>query len=187
MLFFMTLSRLQTLCVIQYIHITKLGLLGIGRRVLSWMNVFLTNHSSSLQWKARAALKGLFLVKFPRDLSKVHCYALLPVSIVSNCKLFADGLKLYLIVTYNNSFSLVQDLSSCQYDTDQSCTAAVSRDFKLNSETQVVFWFQCGYITWNDVGHLSMYNINGEPIKAETSHNDLDVTLDTSLKFLISE
>ena len=107
----------------------------------------------------------------------------LPVSIVNNCKLFADDLKIYLKVSSDNSSSLVRDLSSCQHDIDQICAVAVSWGLKLNSDKCVVVRFQRGSINWNDVGPLSVYNINGKPIKTITSHKDLGVTVDTSLKF----
>ena len=107
----------------------------------------------------------------------------LPMSILNNCKLFADDLKIYLKVTSVNSSSFVRDLSSCQSDIDQICAVAASWGLKLNAEKCVILRFQRGSVNWNAAGPLSVYTISGEPINIVNSHKDLGVVVDTSLKF----
>ena len=95
----------------------------------------------------------------------------LPMSILNNCKLFADDLKIYLKVTSVSSSSFVRDLSSCQSDIDQICAVAASWGLKLNAEKCVIFRFQRGSVNWNAAGPLSVYTIGGEPIKIMYTSN----------------
>lgn len=168
--------------------ITKLRLLGVGGKVLCWIRDFLTERSMWVtvgghRSTARSVLSGVPQGSVLGPLLFLIYINNLPVSITNNCKLFADDLKIYLKVASNTSLSLARDLSSCQRDIDQICEVAASWGLKLNAEKCVVLRFQRGEVSWDGVIPLSRYNINGEHINIVSSHKDLGVTVDNTLRF----
>lgn len=170
--------------------VTKLGLLGVGGRVLSWINDFLTNRTMWVTVGGQCSTSRSLLSGVPQGSVLGPLLFLIyvndiPVSILNNCKLFADDLKIYLNITSENSSSFVRDLSSCQSDINRICAVAASWGLKLNAEKCVILRFQRGSVNWNAAGPLSVYTVSGEPIKIVNNHKDLGVVVDTSLKFHI--
>ena len=183
----MTLLRHLTLFATQF-FLAKLEHLGIGGRVLSWIRDFLTGRSmwvtvGGQHSTTRNVLSGVPQGSVLGPLLFLIYVNYLPESITNRCKLFADDLKIYLKITSDHCHSLAVDLSSCQRDIDRICQVAGSWGLKLNAEKCVVLRFQRGTVTWDDVGPLSTYTINGELINSVYSHKDLGVTVDTSLRF----
>ena len=62
----------------------------------------------------------------------------LPTYVVSKCKYFVDGLKIYLKVRHSNLVDMLSDLSSCQSDIDIIVHVASFWVLQLNHEKYCV-------------------------------------------------
>lgn len=107
----------------------------------------------------------------------------LPTSVQNNCKIFADDLKIYLKYSASSALSLALGTSSCQNDIDQISSVANSWGLDLNREKCVVLRFERSYINWQAIGAFSQYYLHGHVLSLVSSHRDLGVLVDCSLRF----
>ena len=165
------------------ILLQKLSEIGINNEILVWLNIFLTQRSMQVKVsdsfsRPRPVTSGvpqgtvvgplLFLVYINYALSEVSC----------RFKVFADDVKLYFTFSYTDPTSLGNN----QSDVDSFVSKSASWGLNLNSNKCVAMRFSP-----KSVNHLatnvSPYKIGNSHIKFVTSHSDLGITIDQSLKF----
>ena len=106
-----------------------------------------------------------------------------PNNVHSKVMIFADDLKIFLNVRKSPLTSTLINLNSSQCDINEVVSTAQSWGLTLNSSKSVAIRFQRGNIDWNLLGPYSDYYINNMKIKFVTSHSDLGIIIDSSLRF----
>ena len=101
----------------------KLRLLGIWNPLIDWIPDFLIGcvirfsvlgfRNSFMDVRSGAPQESML-----GPLSFLIFLNKLPTYVISKCKFFADDLKIYLNIRYNNIVDMSSDLSSCQRDID---------------------------------------------------------------------
>ena len=107
----------------------------------------------------------------------------LPSHIKNMCKIFADDLKLYLKIRAVTVASLAIGVSSCQRDIDRIQSVAASWGLYFNICKCKGLRFHRRNIDWKPLGALDRYYLDGREIEMVTSHKDLGILIDTSLRF----
>ena len=170
------------------ILLDKLKNLGISGTLLSWIASFLQDRTmyvsvSGSASSPRAVLSGVPQGSVLGPLLFLVYVNHLPSSIRQNCKIFADDLKIYLKICPSSPMSLATGASSCQHDIDNIYSVATSWGLDLNREKCVVLRFHRGAVAWQEIGALAHYTLTDQTISMVTSHKDLGVTIDSSLRF----
>ena len=156
----------------------KLGLLGVGGSMLSWINSYLHGRTQIVRFNNYRSkvinvwsgvpqgshLGPLLFNLFINDINNCFKY--------SNFSLFADDLKLYKII---NSTA---DCLQLQADLDRLSQWCVANCMDLNTK-------KCNTITFSKSRRefVFPYHINGEQLKLNNSVNDLGVLLVRELNF----
>ncbi len=168
----------------------KLKCLGIGDPLLAWIGSFLQGRSmyvsvSGVHSRIKRVMSGVPQGTVAGPILFLVYVNHLPTHILNNCKIFADDLKIYLSFSSSSPMSLAIGTSSCQRDVDTICSVAGSWGLDLNKDKCRVLRFQRGSVEWENIGVLSSYSLLGQTIPMVTSHKDLGVTVDTTLRFHI--
>ena len=108
----------------------------------------------------------------------------LPAYIKSNCKIFADDLKIYLSIR-NSLPSMVGDLLQCQRDINMIVKVAGSWGLELNPSKCSVLRFcrNRAYNLLDDLGTVCSYHLASADIPFSSACRDLGVIVDNQLKF----
>ena len=109
----------------------------------------------------------------------------LPSYIRNNCKIFADDLKLYLKIRSVSIASLAIGVTSCQRDIDRIVLVAKSWGLAFNESKCVAMRLHRRNLEWDELGAINRYYMNGKEITLVSSHKDLGVIVDSSLRFHI--
>ena len=168
--------------------INKLECLGVGGLLLSWITNFLTGRvmnvsvggiSSSFRDVVSGVPQGSVLGPLLFIIFVNH----LPSSITTECKFFADDLKIYFRVQHRKSCGLL-DLSLVQRNIDTIFQVASSWGLYLNSEKTCAMRFSRGgaFVSPVNPDH-SGYHIGGMAIPFVYSSRDLGIIIDSQLKF----
>ena len=168
--------------------IGKLAHLGVGGCLLQWISDFLLDRSmhvtvSGAESGSRDVKSGVPQGSDLGPLLFLVYVNFLPSSITSNCKIFADDLKIYLRIRHGSVHDTALDLSTCQRDINALVAMADSWGLRLNAGKCVVLRFREGVVDWENVGALRRYTLNNLDLQATDSHRDLGVVIDVSLKF----
>ena len=107
----------------------------------------------------------------------------LPSHIKNMCKIFADDLKLYLKIRSVSVASLAIGVSSCQRDIDVIRCVAASWGLHFNITKCKGMRFHRRNIDWKPLGALDRYYLGGKEIEMVSSHKDLGILIDSSLRF----
>jgi len=170
--------------------IAKLRLIGVGGALLQWISDFLRGRQmrvsvSGTSSESRQVKSGVPQGSVLGPLLFLLFVNFLPAYIISECKFFADDLKIYLKVRRSNPTEMALDLSACQRDIDVIVDVARSWGLELNAGKCSVLRFQRGGVRWSEVGSLAGYSLDGVDIQFATSSRDLGVIVDSDLKFHI--
>ena len=103
--------------------------------------------------------------------------------LVSNIKLFADDLKLYLLIRPLNINTVLQCVSTVQKDIDTLVAVAESWDLKINANKTKFISFGTNLRQLYDLGPYAFYTIKGSPLTHSSEVVDLGITVDTTLRF----
>lgn len=105
-------------------------------------------------------------------------------NLLSNVKMFADDLKLYLLIRpVHLSYALV-DISVVQRDINTLTTVAESWDLRVNADKTKLISFGAHLRDNFDLGPYSSYQVNGKPLCISPSVVDLGITVDlVTLRF----
>ena len=170
------------------ILLSKLQLIGIGGNVLAWLESFLCNRSMYVSVGGSKSSSTRVISGVPQGsvlgplLFLIHVNYL-PSYIRNLCKIFADDLKLYLKIRAATITSLAVGVSSCQRDIDIIVRVAESWGLFFNISKCVGMRFHRRWVDWDTLGALNRYYLKGQEIKFVTSHKDLGVVIDPSLRF----
>ena len=165
------------------ILIDKLKCLGIGGRILSWLQDFL--HGRCMRAKVldafshdKPVISGVPQGSVLGPILFLIFISNIDQTIISKCVLFADDLKIYMKIPKHSEKRLMTQIS-IQEDVTSLYITAKSWGLYLNTDKCCVLHFQrqCRSTDY------FQYHINGTPIKAETSAKDLGISVDTSFKF----
>ena len=107
----------------------------------------------------------------------------LPSYIKSDCKIFADDLKIYLPIRNLPHTHTVVDISNCQRDINSIYRISNSWGLSLNIDKCVTLRFNRGTFPEQDIGPYNTYSLNSTDIQKVNAHKDLGVLVDTSLRF----
>ena len=129
----------------------KLSHLGISGSVHRWIEGFLVGRTmvvsvSGVCSSVRAVKSGVPQGSVLGPLLFLIFINFLPASIICNCKIFADDLKIYLKVRRTPLLDTAADISACQRDIDTLVSVAGSWGLHLNVGKCVVLRFQRGFI-----------------------------------------
>ena len=102
-------------------------------------------------------------------------------TLVSNVKLFADDLKLYLLIKSQNLSTVLKGISTIQRDTDSLIEVAESWDLKINADKTKLVSFGANLRQSYDLGPYSFFTVKGNPLRLSSSAVDLGITVDPSL------
>ena len=168
------------------ILLTKLQYIGIEGTVLSRIKAFLTNRSmkvvvagsssSSLSVNSgvpQGSSSLLFLIYVNHISSDLH----------SNVHIFADDLKLYLLIRPTYLSSALVDISVVQRDINTLIAVAESWDLRVNASKTKVISFGAHLCNTLDLGSFSSYQIKGNPLHISPKVVDLDITVDSNLRY----
>ena len=167
------------------ILLSKLQCIGIQGGILRWVEQFLTNRWMQVSVKDRrsqlrqvtsgvpqGSVLGplLFLIYINHVASKLKC----------KFKIFADDLKIYASID-RQRYTLTQDAyeTLVQEDIDTLYNTSESWGLHMNSDKCAVLRFSKGL---GDTPQ-ACYTLNGRCLPTPTSHGDLGVVIDSSLKF----
>ena len=167
------------------ILLTKLHSIGVQGDILRWVEQFITNRlmqvsvngqNSRPRWVTSGVPQGsvlgplLFLVYINHIASKFKC----------RFKIFADDLKMYASVNNRGcTLSLDEFEAQVQADINTLCTTSESWGLHINTDKCAVLRFSRG----SRGTPLAHYTLNGHCLPTPTSHGDLGVIVDNSLKF----
>ena len=167
------------------ILLTKLHSIGVQGDILRWVEQFITNRlmqvsvngqKSRPRWVTSGVPQGsvlgplLFLVYINHIASKFKC----------RFKIFADDLKMYASVdNRGRTLSLDEFEAQVQADINTLYTTSESWGLHLNTAKCAVLRFSRG----SRGTPLAHYTLNGHCLPTPTSHGDLGVIVDNSLKF----
>ena len=164
------------------VMLDKLASIGINQELIIWIKCFLTNRvmqvrvagslSSTSQVKSgvpQGSVLGplLFLIYVNHTVKDLH----------SRYMIFADDTKLYLSHQANSTDVAVPQL---QQDINTLVRTSSSWGLLMNIDKCVCMRFARGRSTY--ANELSPYSIGNMPIKFASSHKDLGVLIDVSLK-----
>ena len=168
------------------ILLTKLYHIGIQGQVLEWVKSFLTNRVMQVSVKgqksrSRPVTSGvpqgsvlgplLFLIYVNHIASKLAC----------KYKVFADDLKMYASVDRHSNQLIQEDYEALvQSDINTLHNTSQSWGLHINTDKCAVLRFSRGH---RDTVPPPQYTLNGCRLPTPTSHRDLGVIVDTSLKF----
>ena len=163
--------------------LNKLHSIGIQGCLLGWMEVFLCQRRMKVKINSevsesvyvssgvpQGSVLGplLFLIYINYVVSDVMCYF----------KIFADDTKLYLGF---NRFD-VTSTSNFQQCINSLTNSSLSWGLEMNSDKCVIMRF-CSNSSDIIFSGVSPYHIGGVPMNFVSSHSDLGITVDRSLKF----
>ena len=170
--------------------LAKLRCIGIGGKVLSWLESFLCGRSMFVSVGDSKSSRSPVRSGVPQGsvlgplLFLVHVN-FIPNYIRNRCKIFADDLKLYLKIRALTIATLAVDITSCQRDIDMVAAVAESWGLFFNIHKCFGLRFHRRLVDWDELGALDRYYIKGSEIQMVSSHKDLGVFIDTSLRFHI--
>ena len=104
-------------------------------------------------------------------------------TLVSNVKLFADDLKLYILIKPQNLSTALGGISTIQRDIDSLIEVAESWDLKINADKTKLVSFGANLRQSYDLGPYSFFTVKGNPLRLSLSAVDLGITIDLSLRF----
>ena len=166
------------------ILLAKLHSIGVQGDILRWVQQFLTNRLMQVSVKGRKSLPRhvtsgvpqgsvlgplLFLIYINHIASKLKC----------RFKIFADDLKIYASVATSHLIAQDEHEAQVQTDIDTLYNTSESWGLHINSDKCAVLRFSKGT---KDTTR-PYYTLNGHCLSAPTSHGDLGVIVDNSLKF----
>lgn len=168
--------------------IEKLRLIGLRGALLSWIKDFLLGRTmqvtvSGCISSSKDVLSGVPQGSVLGPLLFLIYVNFLPSYIQSKCKFFADDLKIYLKLRSNSHSSLAADVNICQRDIDEVHRVADSWGLHLNLTKCAVLRCQRGSVDWDNIGPLQRYHLNNTILTIDSSHKDLGITVDNTLKF----
>ena len=172
------------------ILLDKLYSIGIKGQLLHWIREFLTNRSFSVTVSGHSSKSWDVLSGVPQGsvlgpLLFLIYINFLPEYIQAKCKFFADDLKIYMKIRSDLTYNTARDLSSFQGDIDKVQLVSSLWGLNLNPSKCVVLRFGRGSKDFSDVGVLSHYYLQSSNLNLPESHMDLDILVDTSMKFHI--
>ena len=100
-------------------------------------------------------------------------------NITSKYKIFADDIKMYFYYDHKN---MLDSVGFCQRDVDTLSSCSKSWGLEMNSSKCAVMRFTPRNSSLQYTG-ISPYKIETSPILFVSSHTDLGVTIDRSLRF----
>ena len=161
--------------------LAKLSSIGISGNLLQWIRSFLTNRTMSVSINGSHSRPVLVISGVPQGSVIGPLLFLLFVNyicanITCNYKLFADDLKLYIHHTSCSSQPYSQEL---QHNIDLLFSTAASWGLEFAPDKCVHLRFKRGPVLQNN----TIYSIGGEALVSKSSHKDLGVTVDTTLRF----
>lgn len=152
------------------VPLDQLRQLRVGGSVLPWIESFLVGR------RMRACMSGVVsgqiqvLSGVPQSSVLGHVLFLIFINhVVShlsyNFKIFADDLKLYLIVRHGSLVDLLTDITGCQRDIDILNSTAESWVLSMKVDKCVAMRFHRGSVGWKLAGPYTSYYLNGTQIK----------------------
>ena len=170
------------------ILIDKLRLIGVGGPLLGWIHDFLIGRTmsvavSGVSSSCRHVLSGVPQGSVLGPLLFLIFINHLPSFVKSNCKFFADDMKIYMKLRHENTASLALDLSSCQRDINQVYQVAQSWGLSFNPDKCVVLRCQRGTVDWANVGAIQHYYLDSSQLSLTDSPKDLGILVDNTLRF----
>lgn len=166
------------------ILIDKLKLLGIKGPLLSWIADFLQGRTmhvtiSGCTSAPKEVLSGVPQGSVLGPLLFLVYINFLPSYIHSNCKIFADDMKMYLKLRQDSSLATYSDI--IQRDIETVYKVANSWGLRFNTDKCAVLRCQRGYVDLNDIS--SIYHMNNTDLSTVPTHKDLGIIVDNTLKF----
>ena len=129
-------------------------------------------------------LSKIFTIFFRGPLVFSYLLAERPLTLLSNVKLFADDLKLYLLIKPQSLHTVLEGISLVQRDIDSLINVAKSWDLKINAtKTKLIWSFGPNLRQSLDLGPYSFYTVKGKPLTLSSTAVDLSITVDPSLRF----
>ena len=86
-----------------------------------------------------------------------------------NMKLFADDLKLYLLIKPQNLSTVLDGISTIQRDIDSLIEVPESWDLKINAGKTKLVGFCANLRQSHDLGPYSFYTVKGNPLRLSSS------------------
>ena len=172
------------------ILLAKLGSLGICGSLLSWIRDFMVGRAMRVSvlgsWSnSREVLSGVPQGSVLGPLLFLIFVNHLPSFISTQCKCFADDLKIYLSIRHDNIPNMVQDFAGCQMSIDTIAAVASSWGLELNKDKCCVLRFSRNYFSLRsmDISNFGQYFIGESLVPLVYSSRDLGVIIDNELKF----
>lgn len=167
---------------------TKLSHLGIDGSILSWIKSFLSYRTMEVVVGGQNSSSFPVISGVPQGSVLGPCLFLIYINhvsstLISNYKLFADDLKLYLLIKPQSFLSVLQGISVVQKDINSLIEVAESWDLKINVNKTKIMSFGTNLRRTHDLGPYSSYTVKGKPICFSSVAVDLGITVDPSLRF----
>ena len=167
---------------------TKLHSLGINGAILYWIKSFLSCRTMEVVVGGQNSSSFPVISGVPQGSVLGPTLFLIYINyisstLVSNIKLFADDLKLYLLIKPQSLYTVLQDISVVQRDINSLIKVAESWDLKINADKTKIMSFGTNLRQSYDLGPCSSYTVKGKPVSFSSAAVDLGITVDTSLRF----
>lgn len=167
---------------------TKLNSVGINGVILSWIKTFLSHRTMEVVVGGHISSSFPVISGVPQGSVLGPTLFLIYINhisntLVSNIKLFADDLKLYLLIKPQSLNTVLEGISIVQRDIDSLIKVAESWDLKINADKTKLMSFGTDLRQSYDLGPYSFYTVKGNPLSLSFAAVDLGITIDPSLRF----